>query len=150
MSRRILYYHTVMNRNDDELTKKVLLVQKDSMNDGDIYQLIHQDMEQLELSDNDITSRSMENLKQLINKKILSVAYNYLHKLATSHSKVRHEMYKNLDGMSYLFDKRFTSEQSKLLFRFRTRMADVRNNFRNNYTCTKVYSKSIGTLCKIL
>ena len=137
MTRRILYYQTIMHRDDDELTKKVLLSQKQTMYNGDVYQQIRQDMTQLGVTDLDITSKSNESLKEFIKKKALAVAYEYLYDIATSHSKVHHEIYKNLDGIPYLSDTRFSSEQSKLLFKFRTRMADVRNNFRNNYACTK-------------
>ena len=52
-----------------------------------------------------------------------------------SHSKVQQGIYKNLNGMQYFQDNRFSTDQIKLLFKLRTRMFDVRNNFRNNYEC---------------
>ena len=79
---------------------------------------------------------SKPKLKVLLDKRIPEVAFEYLHDKAVSHSKVRHEAYKNLDGMQYFTDSRFSADQANLLFKFRTRMFDVRNNFRNNYGCT--------------
>ena len=74
--------------------------------------------------------------KKIVNKKICHIAFEYLHALATSHSKVTQELYEDLTGMQYLTDPRFTAEQAQMLFKFRTRMFDVRTNFRNNHACT--------------
>ena len=52
---------------------------------------------------------------------------------ASKHSKVNNEAYENLEGMVYFEDTRFTPDLSNLLFKFRTRMFNVRNNFRNQY-----------------
>ncbi len=133
MSRRIMFYHNVINRNDDELTKKVMLLQNETKYDGDVLRYIQQDMDLLGICDRDITTKSKECFKNLLDKKESQLAFKYLHNIAKSHSKVKHEMYKDLNGMPYLQDARFTTEQAKLLFKFRSRMFDVRNNFRNNY-----------------
>ena len=38
-----------------------------------------------------------------------------------------------MNGSEYLFDPRFSPDLSKLVFSFRTRTYNVRNNFRNQY-----------------
>ena len=138
MSRRIMFYHSVMHRDNDELTKKMMLLQQELKYQGDVAELITTDMEVLGITREDITSRSKECMKSLVRKRIDVIAFRHLIELAKSHSKVNHEIYKDTHGMKYFYDTRFTAEQAKLLFKFRTRMFDVRNNFRNNYkTCTK-------------
>ena len=134
-ARRISYYHTVMQRDDSELTKKVMLMQKKSKYPGDVYQLIEKDMDMMNICENDIITMGKETLKELIKKRISVVAFDHLHKMAESHSKVQQGIYKNLNGMQYFQDNRFSTDQIKLLFKLRTRMFDVRNNFRNNYEC---------------
>ena len=57
----------------------------------------------------------------------------YLLEKAESHSKVRQELYNNLNGLEYLFDPRFSPDLSKLVFSLQTRSYNVRNNFRNQY-----------------
>ena len=134
-ARRISYYQTVMKRGNDELTKKVMLMQKKSNYPGDVYQLIKQDMTILGIREDDIINLSKESLKELIKKRTSVVAFDYLYKIAESHSKVQHQIYKDLNGMQYFEDNRFSTDQIKLLFKLRTRMFDVRNNFRNKYEC---------------
>ena len=136
MSRRITYYHNIIHRSENEITRKIMLLQSETKYNGDVFQLIQQNMDQLGIGNRDVYEKSKESLKNIIDIKIAEVAFKYLHNIAKSHSKVKHEMYNDLNGMSYLNDTRFTTEQAKLLFKFRTRMFDVRNNFRNNYACT--------------
>ena len=110
-------------------------MQKESNYPGDVYQLIKQDMTTLNISEDDVIRLSKGSLKELIKKQTSVVAFDYLYKIAESHSKVQHQIYKDLKGMQYFEDNRFSSDQIKLLFKLRTRMFDVRNNFRNNYEC---------------
>ncbi len=135
MSRRILYYHTILDREDDELTKRVVCIQKDIGVDGDFYHQVENDMNELQIVENEIISKSKTSLKELVNKKVKKAAYSYLQGLASNHSKTREDMYNDAEGCGYFSDNRFTSEDVKLLFKFRTRMFSVRNNFRNKYAC---------------
>ena len=54
-------------------------------------------------------------------------------------------IYKNLEGMKYFNDPKFSPELSNLLFKLRTRMFNVRSNFRNNY----VQSNTLCPLCSL-
>ena len=135
-ARRIMFYHAILHRDCDELTYKVMMQQKKTMHKGDVYQLILQDMEMLNLNEAELITMSKFSLKQVLKKQIPVVAFQYLKKLAESHSKVNHVMYRNLKGMPYFEDCRLSAEQIKLLFKFRTRMVNVRNNFRRNYACS--------------
>ena len=134
MMRRIMYYHTVMNREDDELTKMILVSQKETKLKGDFYQQVSNDMAKLGITDNLILTSSKGNVKEILSENIQKQAFEYLMTKARNHSKVKHEAYVDLNGGKYFFDNRFTSQKAKLLFMFRTRMFTVRNNFRNNYS----------------
>ena len=46
------------------------------------------------------------------------------------------QFYINLEGSLYFKDSRFSSELSKLIFMLRTRMYDIKFNFRNKYINT--------------
>ena len=74
---------------------------------------------------------NFDRLKQKLEKQMHDVAYVFLMDAASKHSKVRNEVYKDLEGMNYLDDERFTPDLANLLFKFRTRMFNVKNNFRN-------------------
>ena len=78
-------------------------------------------------------SQSKDSLKAKIKKAVAEKALDHLLQLADTHSKVRGSLYSNMDGMEYTRDPRFTPETVNMLFKFRTRMHNVKNNFRNNY-----------------
>ena len=94
------------------------------------------DLELLDVDSQLVTTLSKHSFKDLVDEKICHIAFEYLHTLATSHSKVKEELYEDINGVQYLSDPRFTAEQIQMLFKFRTRMFDVRSNFRNYHTCT--------------
>ena len=135
-ARRVMFYHAVLHRNCEEITRKVMMQQKKTMYKGDVYQLVLQDLDLLGISENDLNSMNKLKLKDTLKKRVPEVAFQYLINLAQTHSKVNHGIYRNLDGMQYFQDHRISAEQAKLLFRFRTRMVNVRNNFRNHYKCS--------------
>ena len=144
MARRIMYYQTVMLRDDDEITKKVVCCQKERQLSGDFYPQVVQDMLYLNIADTDVMTDSKHVLKEKIKKAVNKVAHEYLLEIGRTHSKVRTNLYPNIDGMKYMKDPRFTPDIVNLLFKFRTRMFNVRNNFRNNYRQTDI----LCPLCK--
>ena len=133
MKKRITYYQLIIKRDKCELTRQIIEAQKTNSLKGDFYCQVISDMEYLGITEMDIIIRSEENLKSLVSDKIESCAYRYLIEKGRNHSKTRTEIYKDLKGSQFLFDKRFTPELSKLVFMFQTRSYGVRNNFRNNY-----------------
>ena len=96
----------------------------------------------LNITENEVLSDSKYSLKEKIKKAVAKVALQHLLTLGRTHSKVRTNLYSDMDGMKYMRDPRFTPDIVNLLFKFRTRMFNVRNNFRNNYQQT-------DTLCPL-
>ena len=133
MKKRITYYQLIMKRDDSEITKAVVMRQKQTKLKGDFYMQVLNDLEALKISENDIRDSSEEGLKQKLEKEMHDAAYAFLMDAASKHSKVHNEAYKDLKVMKYLDDKRFTPDLANLLFKFRTRVFNVRNNFRNQY-----------------
>ena len=133
MKRRLTYYQVLMRRNDDEITKAIVMHQKQTRLKGDFYMQVINDLGVLQISETEVIYSSEEGLKDLLKKKTHDAAYTFLMDAASKHSKVNNEAYENLEGMVYFEDTRFTPDLSNLLFKFRTRMFNVRNNFRNQY-----------------
>ena len=136
MAKRIMYYHTIMSRADDEITKRILLHQKETNIKGDFYYQVNTDMDKIAITEEDILTKSEVTIKDQVKENVKQAAFKYLIDIAKTHSKTRHNIYQNLNGMEYFRDPRFSTEYTKLLFKFRTRMFSVRNNFRNNYAST--------------
>ena len=110
--------------------------QKEIELEGDFYQQVGNDMNLLNITEEMIESNSKEKFRKIIDDNVRRAAYVFLLAKATGHSKVNHIMYTDLKGSVYFYDHRFTSQSAKLVFKFRTRMFGVRNNFRNKYSCT--------------
>ena len=139
MKRRIMYLHTIIQRDDNEITKQLVLAQKSNSRAGDFYSQVKHDMENISLSMEELTAATNNSkLKEIITKKINNVAFNFLIMKAQKHSKVNHNSYTNCEGCVHYRDPRFTQDIANLLFRFRTRTYQVKNNFRNHYKNTDI------------
>ena len=60
-------------------------------------------------------------------------AFNYLLKLKDGHSKGSEIIYGSFKLQNYLNSEIINSRQAKLLFKLRSRMVEVRNNYRGKY-----------------
>ena len=78
-------------------------------------------------------SNSKNLFKKIIKTKIRKNALINLNILKGKHSKVKDIEYENLSMQAYLSDKRFSSKEKQLLFKLRTKMIDVKGNFKNMY-----------------
>ena len=147
MIRRIMYFYEVMKRDDTELTKKIVMSQKEKMLKGDFYTQVEDSLRALNIpASEEVTSMGRNALKELLNKHSAIAAYESLINQARCHSKVNENAYSNINGMQYITDSRFTPDLVNLLFKFRTRMFNVRNNFRNQYRQTNI----LCPLCKVV
>ena len=141
MKRRILYLHDIVNRKADELTTMIVEAQREKSHPGDFYPQVMEDMDRLEISYDDMAF-SKDILKTKVKNRAKECALAELLEKAKNHSKVREEIYTNLEGASHYKSPRFTPDLTNMLFRFRTRTFMVKNNFRNNY-------KNTNTLCPL-
>ena len=71
--------------------------------------------------------------KKYIKKKIKEAALIYLNKLKSKHNKMKNIESKNLKCSSYLTNSKFTKSETQMLFKVRTRMFNVKENFENMY-----------------
>ena len=136
-SRRILYLQTILKRNDDELTKKVLLAQKNAPVKGDFIKLVESDGQNLGVNIENIEKISKQGLKKLVREKARAAAFKYLSELKAKHSKVQNIIYKELACQNYLKNIVFSNEEASLLFALRTKTSKhFKANFPNmNKSC---------------
>ncbi len=138
IKRRILYFHTVMQRDDDEITKKVVTLQMTQCFKGDFFEQVESNLKTLMLSDIDIVNMSETKIKDTLWERVKCIAFDFLINKAKSHSKVNDNVYLDCNGCSYFDDRRFSPDIANILFKFRTRTFLVKNNFRNNYKNTNI------------
>ena len=137
--RRLMYLHHILKRPNEELIKKFYEAQKCKLSKGDWVQTVNENLKDLEikLDEKEISQMSKQKFKTAVKKKIRAAAYKFLIAKKESHSKMSGTEYEKLEIQNYLkSDSGLTNDLKKLLVNFRTRMYQVKQNFKNQYENT--------------
>ena len=135
-SRRMMYLHSILQKNTEELVRRVYDVQKEDSSPGDFVELIKEDKALLNLSmpDEEIKQLKKSNFKSIIRNKIKLAAYKSLNAQKENHSKMNGLVYQQLKKEEYLSSPLFDSESVKLLLALRTRtVKGIKNDFRGMF-----------------
>ena len=87
----------------------------------------------IKLNDSDIKGLSKYKFKKLLKEKIKTAALAYLNKLKNKHKKSHFIQSKRIKCSDYLIDTILTKNEAKLIFKFRTHMYTVKENFSKQY-----------------
>ena len=135
MARRLMYYWTLLQKDDSELAKKVFITQRLLVTKNDWVQQLQSDLDEcgITLPEARIKCMKKDAFKSLVKKQIRSLTMQYLVTLRSKHSKSEHLLIEN--GLKeYLKNSEITLEEKKLLFAMKTRTVNVKTNFRNSYS----------------
>ena len=132
MARRLNFLHYILQQESHTLLAKFFNAQKCNPIKNDWVLSIYDDLSQLniEKSLEDIKVMKKEAFKNFIKEKIKKTALEYLTNIKGKHSKMDNLNYEKLDLQTYLKSNFFKTEVQQL-FKFRTRMANVKTNFKN-------------------
>ena len=132
-SRRLNFLHTIIRRDDEELTKRILIAQLDNPCDGDFAKIVKKDCATIGIPFDMayVGSSSKEVFRKLVKNKIRAAALEYLKSIQQKHTKVKDIIYTNLETQPYLRSPLFSNPETKLLFALRSRTADFKANFSN-------------------
>jgi hypothetical protein len=137
-SRRIMFLHTILKRDDTELTKKIYSLQKADPLKGDFVDLVEADMKMIELNKNDdeIKYMSKQAIKELVKAKVANSALKYL--LSIKSEKMKNLKYVKLQTQSYMSSPMFSQKQASLLMAIRTRtVRGIRSDFGGMFPSKK-------------
>ena len=132
--RRILYLHHILHQDPDSMLFKVLNAQIEAPVKGDWVHLVKQDILdlKLDLTIENIATMSKHQLKWLLKSAVKAEAFIYLSDIQSGHSKTKNLQYSGLKLQPYLSSQRETTiKQKATLFKLRTRMLNVRDNFKS-------------------
>ena len=154
-SRRLMYLHSILQKDSQELVKKVYEVQKKCVTPGDFIELVNEDKKLINLgmSEEEIKSTKKQKFKNIIKTKIRNAAYKSLKMLKENHSKMSGLVYDKLEQAKYLSSPLFNNGSAKLLLALRTRTVNgIKNDFRGMFTENKCpfSCDSIDTLQHLL
>ena len=98
-ARRILYLQTVLQRPDEEITKRIYQCQKRNPSPGDWCKIVEQDFATIgEPLDEDLISAfNTKQYKAHIKERVRKLAFKDLENIKISHSKVRENIYSSFD-----------------------------------------------------
>ena len=134
MSRRLNFLHYILNEDDDSLLKRFFTAQRESPLKGDWVTTVTEDMQELgiDLTMEEIAATSKLRYKEIVKNRVEKKALQYLIKLKESHSKAKNIKHDNIQLQPYLRSetKNLTINEKKFIFAARTRMLDLKGNFK--------------------
>ena len=132
--RRIMYYHYLVTRNEEEMLHSFFITQLYDPSPGDWTEQAKQDYEDLQISSEFeyLKGKSQESFKRIVKRKAEIYELLRLTKKQEQHSKMENLHYSELKIQDYLCMPGISTEVAQNLFRWRVRMASFGENFRGN------------------
>ena len=134
-----MYLHYLLNENANSLISKFLKTQMENPSKQDWIKTVEKDLVFLDifLSYEDIKELSSTQFKSFLDRIIEDKALEHLNNTKLKHSKVLHIIHDSLSLQPYLSPKyAWDIQLSKFLFQARTRMLDLRTNFKMKHIKT--------------
>ena len=133
-ARRVNFLHTLLKTSEEEMLFKVYKAQLSDPVKHDWTVQVQQDLKDLkiELSFEEMQHKSIEAFKNYIKKKAIEYEYLRLMRLKQQHTKMDNLRYTKLEMQPYLKVKNISSIGGQTVFRYRTHMANYRQNYGNN------------------
>ena len=126
--RRINYMNHILQRNDNELVKKVLLAQKNNPVQGDFVKLVQNDLKELGLTYEQVSSSKMT--KIALKSHARNVAFNKLKEIQSKHTKVKHINYSIFQTQPYLQSEIMSQSEAEILTAVRSHcLRGIKDNF---------------------
>ena len=137
IKRRILFLHYILNESESSIILKFFNAQLKNRRPKDWVSSVLKDLQNLKIEQtfSEIKGLKKNTLKRVINKAIISKAFERLINLKENHSKVKHLAYSNLKMQNYLKPSRvmITQNEIQTIFKLRSRVTDVKQNFKAKY-----------------
>ena len=132
-SRRLIYLQTLLKRDDEELTKRILREQQKNPCPGDFALLIKDDCKKIDkLYDENFILASGSGYKAFIKQQIKSATFKELLAVQKKHSKVKVIKYEDFKTQEYICSSIFSNDDVSLLAALRSHtVRGIRCNFRN-------------------
>ena len=137
-SRRLMFLHYILKQEKTSLISKVFHAQLSNPVKNDWAVTCKEDLAKLQIthSFDEIRNLSKYSFKKIVREKISQSALKALVQEQKSLSKVNHFDFTELKLQEYLLPNKLDLRLSKFVFLLRSRMLDVRCNFKNKYSDT--------------
>ena len=135
-SRRIMFLHYILNQKENSLIFKFFKAQLENPVKGDWSEQVKSDISEidLKLTMEEISMLSRESFRTKLKKAINAAAFKWLMEEKVNKSKLKDLNYEKLEMQNYLGINNLETSEKKFLFLMRTRMLDIKSNFRNGHS----------------
>ena len=135
--RRIMFLQYILKEDKNSLISKFFHAQDSNSCRNDWSLTCRKDLEELSinLSFEEIQSKSKNKFKKLVSEAISSLALSYLNSEKMKLKKVKHIQHTELKLQEYLAPKVTNLKIAKFIYHSRNRILDVRWNFQNKHQC---------------
>ena len=128
---QIIFYHYIINQDENSIIYKFLEIQKQSPVRGDWFSTVQSNMKFIKftMTDFELKHTKKSKLKQILNENISKKAFEYLQsKRGTKGNKIK---YSKLEMSSYLLpnDYNLTIEDKRQMFSIKNNMINIFSNF---------------------
>ena len=130
-----MFLQYLLQQEEDSLLKTFFVAQLENPVKGDWILQVRKDLDEVEMNVTmeDIQMMSIENFKAKVKTSIRKAALKYLNGEKARMSKIMHISHEALELQHYLSPTTLEVSEAKLLFQLRSRMTNVKVNFRNKY-----------------
>ena len=135
MKRKLLFLQYILKQDKSSMLYKVFKVTKEKSIKNDFVQMCDEYLEKLKinLSFEEIESMSKRKFKKLVKKNVKKEAFKYLNDQKSTQSKTEKIGYQKLEIQDYLIDENCNTKLSKLIFKARTKMLDIKTQLKWKY-----------------
>ena len=133
--RRLSFLHYILNRPDTDLLKQFFEIQCKYPTKNDWVLTIKQDINilSLKMTFKDIKNMKKQKFLKIIKEKARQKSLEYLLDLKKKHSKLDQLSYNKLKIQSYFGTSKISIKAAKSVFKYRTKMSSVKDNFHSMY-----------------
>ena len=134
--RRLNFHQYLLQKDSDELVRKIYTTQLNDSKAGDFCNLVSQDMNELgiHMNEDHREHTTIKVYKDLVRSKVFQAAFTFLLDQQQTHSKIRNIKYKQLELQTYLHSPIFSRKEVELLFRLRSRtVPGIKTDFSELY-----------------
>ena len=132
--RRLMFLWSILNKSESDLVRKCLAAQQLNPVKNDLITTFEQDLEMcgITLTMTEISNMKKTTFRKIVDTHLREVARAYLLKLKNKHSKLN-SLSDSYKLEPYLSSVKLSTEEKQTLFKLRTRMVDVKSNFKMQY-----------------
>ena len=132
MSKRLTFLHYILNEEENSLIHEVFTAQCNNPVKGDWVLTVQENLNELDIKMTflEIKTTPKDMFKNIVKEKVQTAAFDYLTKIQKTHSKSINIEYKKLELQGYLKSKHTNIKQKSFIFGARTRMLDLKCNFK--------------------